>query len=163
MVDATMNGMLRVRDIMTRHVFALTTDASLDQAQWSFSSNEISGAPVRDLAGKLVGVISKSDLVDPMKHDSAHHGTVGEAMTPAVWAVHPDDPVMEAVRLMVEKSIHRVLVVRGPGQLEGIVTAMSVLRAIASGSDVAGGVDLGGTGSSRDTVADSRRSRVDKI
>jgi predicted transcriptional regulator len=155
--------MLRVRDIMTTHVFALSTDSSLDQAQWSFAVNEISGAPVRDPQGRLVGVISKSDLVDPMRHDSAHHGTVGEAMTPAVWAVHPDDPVMEAVRLMVEKSIHRVLVVRGPGQLEGIVTAMSVLRALAGGGDFAAGVDLGDNRSSEDVVAENRRRRVDKI
>lgn len=155
--------MLRVRDIMTRHVFALSTDTSLDQAQWSFAVNEISGAPVRDPAGNLVGVISKSDLVDPMRHDPAHQGTVGQAMTPAVWAVHPDDSVMEAIQLMVQKSIHRVLVVRGPGQLEGIVTAMSVLRALAAGGDFADGLDLGDNSSSHDVVAESRRRRVDKI
>lgn len=155
--------MLRVRDIMTTHVFALSTDSSLDQAQWSFAVNEISGAPVRDPEGQLVGVISKSDLVDPMRHDSTHHGTVGEAMTPAVWAVHPEDPVMDAVRLMVDKSIHRVLVVRGAGQLEGIVTAMSVLRALAGGGDLADGADLGDNESSGDVVAENRRRRVDKI
>ncbi len=125
--------MLRVRDIMTRQVFSLSTDQTIDRAIWSFSQNEISGAPVRDPNGKLVGVLSKSDLVDPMRAEVNSTSTVADAMTPAVWAVHPDDPVMVAVDLMVAKGIHRVLVVRGPGQLEGIVTSMSVMRALADG------------------------------
>jgi len=125
--------MLRVRDVMTREVFSLSTDQPIDRAIWSFSQNEISGAPVRDPDGKLVGVLSKSDLVDPMRAEVNATSTVADAMTPAVWAVHPDDPVMVAVDLMVAKGIHRVLVVRGPGQLEGIVTSMSVMRALSDG------------------------------
>ncbi len=125
--------MLRVRDVMTRQVFSLSTDQTIDRAIWSFSQNEISGAPVRDPDGNLVGVLSKSDLVDPMRAEVHPGSTVADAMTPAVWAVHPDDPVMVAVDLMVAKGIHRALVVRGPGQLEGIVTSMSVMRALSDG------------------------------
>lgn len=124
--------MLRVRDVMTRQVFSLSTDQTIDRAIWSFSQNEISGAPVRDPDGNLVGVLSKSDLVDPMRAEVNATSTVADAMTPAVWAVHPDDPVMVAVDLMVAKGIHRVLVVRGP-HLEGIVTSMSVMRALSDG------------------------------
>jgi CBS domain-containing protein len=54
-------------------------------------------------------------------------------MTPAVWAVCPDDPAMRAVDLMLEKGIHRVVVVSRPGTIAGIVTATDVLRALSRG------------------------------
>lgn len=57
--------MLRVRDIMTPNVFTLDTDASVLEAAWALTRRSISGAPVRDAAGALVGILSKSDLVNP--------------------------------------------------------------------------------------------------
>jgi predicted transcriptional regulator len=127
---------------MTREVVSLAGDASLDMAAWRFASEAISGAPVRDARGTLIGVLSKSDLVDRMR-EPGDAGRVQDAMTPAVWAVHPDAPAIEAVALMVEKSIHRVLVVRGPAMLEGIVTTMDVLRALSSGGDFHAGDEAG--------------------
>jgi predicted transcriptional regulator len=124
--------MLRVRDIMTREVVSLAGDAPLEVAAWRLASEAVSGAPVRDARGNLIGVLSKSDLVDLMR-EPGNARRVKDAMTPAVWAVHPDAPAIEAVELMVEKSIHRVLVVRGPSKLEGIVTSMDVMRALAEG------------------------------
>lgn len=122
--------MLRVRDIMTRDVVSLAADTSIDRAVWSFSANAISGAPVRDLEGNIIGVLSKSDLVDPIHHHRVTGETpVSEAMTPAAWAIHPDAPVIDAVRLMVRKSVHRVLVVHRAGEIDGIVTSMDVMRA----------------------------------
>lgn len=133
--------MLRVRDIMTRDVVSLAGDAPLEVAAWRLASEAVSGAPVRDAQGNLIGVLSKSDLVDLMRgpmrgamRGAGEATRVEDAMTPGVWAVHPDAPALEAVELMVEKCIHRVLVVRGPGKLEGIVTAMDVMRAIAGGN-----------------------------
>lgn len=125
--------MLRVRDIMTREVVSLAGDTPLETAAWRLASEAVSGAPVRDARGNLIGVLSKSDLVDLMR-GAGQATRVEDAMTPGVWAVHPDAPALDAVQLMVDKSIHRVLVVRGPGKLEGIVTAMDVMRAIAGGA-----------------------------
>lgn len=125
--------MLRVRDIMTREVVSLAGDASLDSAAWRLASEAVSGAPVRDAHGQLMGVLSKSDLVDFLRAGQ-ELGRVQDAMTPAIWAVHPDAPAIEAVELMLEKHIHRVLVVRGPGKLEGIVSTTDVLRAVARGN-----------------------------
>lgn len=124
--------MLRVRDIMTREVVSLASDAPLEMAAWRLASEAVSGAPVRDVRGNLIGVLSKSDLVDLMR-EPGDATLVEHAMTPAVWAVHPDSPALEAVELMVQKCIHRVLVIRGPGKLEGIVTAMDVMRAMSDG------------------------------
>jgi len=63
-------------------------------------------------------------------------------MTPVAWSVHPDAPAMDGVRLMVQKGIHRLVVVRRPGQVEGIVTSMDVMRALARGADFSNGVEF---------------------
>lgn len=126
--------MLRVRDIMTRRVTTLRCDATIDSAAWSLSAAHVSGAPVRDAHGNLVGILSKSDLADMLRHFQVPETVrVSEAMTPAVWAVCPDDPAMRAVDLMLEKGIHRVVVVSRPGTIAGIVTATDVLRALSRG------------------------------
>jgi CBS domain-containing protein len=118
---------IRARDIMTRQVLCLDPDAPLDQALWSFNVNEISGAPVRAADGRLIGVLSRTDLVDRARVHLEEPCSVADAMTPAVWSVPPDAPVADIIGMMVAKNIHRVLVVDG-GRLEGIVTAMDVLR-----------------------------------
>lgn len=125
--------MLRVRDIMTQGVVSLAPERTLESARWTFASAHVSGAPVRDRAGRVIGVLSKSDLVDPVQGGSQAE-TVGEAMTSAVWAMQPDDPAIDAVRLMLEQDVHRILVLEGPGKLVGIVTSMDVLRAISRGA-----------------------------
>ena len=126
--------MLRVRDIMTRHVVTLAADRSIESAAWRFATDGVSGAPVRDRAGNIVGMLSKTDLVDPVIHGELAK-TIDEAMTPAVWAVGPDARAMEAVQLMIDKDIHRVLVLGGPGKIEGIVSTMDVMRAVARGAE----------------------------
>ena len=129
--------MIRVRDIMTREVVSLSTEASVDNAVWSMSANGITAAPVRDDKGKVVGVLSKSDLVDPVHHGPVRGDMlVGETMTPTVWCVHPDSPASEAISLMVEKKIHRVLVMVSPDNVEGILSSMDVMRAVIRGMDL---------------------------
>jgi predicted transcriptional regulator len=125
--------MLRVRDIMTRRVLSIGADRPLEAATWLFATEHVSGAPVRDPDGRVIGILSKTDLVDPMRRGQGAH-TVGEAMTPAVWAVRPEDPVVEAARVMLAREVHRVVVLDQDGHLAGILTAMDVLRAVVEGS-----------------------------
>ena len=54
--------MLTIRDIMTTNVYTVDVDASAEEAAWGLTRRHIGGAPARDAAGTLVGVISKSDL-----------------------------------------------------------------------------------------------------
>jgi CBS domain-containing protein len=127
---------------MSRQVLSLRDDATLNSAAWSLDTAQVSGAPVRDEHGNLVGVLSKSDFAK-LAHGGEWNGesSVRQAMTPCAWSIHPDAAAMDGVRLMVEKGIHRLVVVRRPGQIEGIVTSMDVMRALANGSDFVGGVE----------------------
>ena len=129
--------MLRVRDIMTHDIVSVASDAPLDVVAWRFAFEEVSGAPVRDLQGNLIGFISKTDLTDPARN-TGDDMRVEDAMTRGVWAVLPDTPVLDAVTLMLEKGIHRVLVLDGPDKLVGIMTPTDVMRALVSGYFVEG-------------------------
>src|SRR6185312_13965225 len=96
-------------------------------------SNQVSGAPVLE-HGRIVGVVTKSDLVDPrFRAPSSEPITVRDAMTKAVRAVRPGDPAMMAVHLMVDESVHRVVVVDERGKLAGIVSSLDILRALGRG------------------------------
>ncbi len=129
MVKAVMARALRVRDVMTEGVVFLWTHYTLDEAWKVFHERGISGAPVLDERGRLVGVISKADLADPRHRPPSGPGSVEHAVTHIAYAVRANDPILTAVRLMIDHSIHRALVVNDDGTVAGIVTPMDVLRA----------------------------------
>jgi CBS domain-containing protein len=130
-------SVLRVRDIMTPQVLTVSAEARVDHAVWSLSAKGITGAPVCDAEGKVIGVLSRSDLIDMEAHSLVAGETpVSAIMTPGAWSVHPDAPASEAVELMVAKGIHRVVVMEHERELVGILTSMDVMKAILAGHDL---------------------------
>ena len=125
---------LRVRDVMTRAVVFLNADFSVDAAWDAFYRHSVNGAPVLGQGGRLVGMLTTSDLADPRRRTS-EPSTVEDVMTKMVYAVRADDPVLDAVRLMTDEQIHRALVVNADGTIAGIVSPMDVLRALRRLSD----------------------------
>jgi predicted transcriptional regulator len=125
---------MKVQEIMTRDVFTLPAGARAGAAAWTLDAELVSGAPVVDREGKVVGVISKTNLMQ-LAQDGHHRpqAKVADGMSDRIWSVRPEDGVLDAVQLMVDKSVHRVLVVDSAGKLEGIVTPMDVMRALARG------------------------------
>ena len=127
--------MTLVADIMTRHVLTIAAEADVADAAWGLTMRGLTGAPVKDERGNVIGVLSKSDLADPRRvshaPDAPH--TVRDAMTPVLFATLETDPVKFAVRRMVETGSHRLVVVDEKGALTGIVTPMDVLRALLDG------------------------------
>jgi predicted transcriptional regulator len=120
--------MLRVRDIMSEHALSFTLGTSIDDAVSALTAHHIGGAPVVE-GGRVVGVISKTDILDPDRMGRV----VGEIMTPLVVYLRADEPAMAAVRLMLAEGVHRVIVVKEMGKLAGIVTTTDVLKAIHHG------------------------------
>ncbi|MEJ7729620.1 MAG: CBS domain-containing protein [Polyangiaceae bacterium] len=119
---------LAVADIMTRSVLTFTPQTTIEQAARLLNDRRIGGAPVLD-GPRVVGVVSKSDLIDLIGDGSA---PIERVMTPVLRAVRPTDPALAAVRLMVNDRIHRALVMQD-GRLVGIVTPLDVLRVVARG------------------------------
>jgi CBS domain-containing protein len=146
---------MRAHQIMTREVITARPDMSVVEAAGLMLRHHISGLPVVDAAGRLIGVLSEGDfmrrseigterprirwldwIAGPGKAAAEYvheHGRkVGEIMTrDDLCTVTEDMPVQQLVRLMERRDIKRLPVVRG-GVLVGIVTRSDLLRAVAS-------------------------------
>jgi CBS domain-containing protein len=127
--------MLLIKDIMTSAVYTVEADASAEEAAWGLTRRHIGGAPARDAAGNLVGVVSSSDLVNPEPAQWIKgEATVGDVMNPDVVSLYADDPAMAAVTEMANRRIHRIVVLDAESKLAGIVTPMDVVSALARGA-----------------------------
>jgi predicted transcriptional regulator len=122
-----------VRDVMSEAVVFVRADMLAAEAAEVLTRHRINGAPVLGLGGRVVGVVSKTDLVDPRRAREETGLLVESLMTRILFAVRARDPLMQAVRLMVEEDIHRALVVNDDGTLAGIVAPMDILRGLLNG------------------------------
>jgi len=129
MIKALMAQELRVRDVMTREVVTVPYSATVCEAGDILHAAAVSGAPVVGSGGRVLGIVSRTDLVDP-RHNHAADAPVADVMTRVVFAVRADDPAVCAVRLMAEEHVHRAVVTNDTGVMAGIVTPMDVLRAL---------------------------------
>jgi CBS-domain-containing membrane protein len=116
---------VKVGEIMTPNVISVAEDAPVREVARILDRHRISGLPVCDGSGHMVGVISEFDLIAKPEARSA-----GEAMTRDVVAVMEDTPVDEVRFLLVNRRIKRVPVLRGQ-RLVGIVSRADLVREIA--------------------------------
>lgn len=116
---------MKVGEIMTPNVISVSEDATTREVAQVLDRHRISGLPVCDGDGHMIGVISEFDLI--AKPD-AH--TAGEAMTRDVISVMEDTSVDDARYLLVHRRIKRLPVLRGQ-KLVGIVSRADLVREIA--------------------------------
>ena len=121
---------LLVADVMTLDPVVIGCDASIEEAAGLLHANAISGLPVIDDAGALVGVISQSDLVEVM--DSAVGRVVrtrpsglrvGELMSSPAVTIPMTGSLAEAARLMLGERVHRLVATDEAGHPVGVLSA----------------------------------------
>jgi CBS domain-containing protein len=139
-----------VREIMTSPAYSLHEDASLEEALKVMATARVTGLPVVDGAGRVVGIISEADLLkadlepDPRAHVrpalqpiESPLVTVGQVMTAHPHTVWEDSDVAELAHTFATTSWKSVPVVRGDVLL-GVVSRSDVIRAMArSDQDIA--------------------------
>jgi IMP dehydrogenase len=130
MIKVASTDVVRVKDVMSTNVLTVPFSATLAQAALLLHDARVGGAPVVDARGRVLGMLSQTDLADP-RHAGAPDAPVADAMTRVVFGVREEDALKWAIRLMVDEHVHRVAVTDASGHLVGIVTAMDVLRLIA--------------------------------
>jgi CBS domain-containing protein len=145
---------MKVRDVMTSDVVSVGPEASIDEAVQLMLQRRISGLPVIDHTGELVGVVTEGDFLrraetgtqrqrsrwiefftGPGKLASEYVQTSGrkvhQVMTTDVQTATEDTALEEIVRLMERRRIKRVPILRGQ-KLVGIVSRANLLRALAN-------------------------------
>ena len=125
---------LTARDVMSGPVLSVRADLTLKEVSTRLSEAGISGAPVVDDAGSLLGVVSQADLARTLGEGGGAGGgselTVRRIMTPVADTVSEDATVPELARIMVANQYHRLVVTRQEEPV-GIVSSMDLLKLIA--------------------------------
>lgn len=116
-------------DIMTRNVHTIHPGASAQEAARLLSQERISGAPVVDPDGKIIGIITEADIISKVDREGLY---VADIMSHNVIAVDQETPVGEIAALLTERKIKRVPVVEN-GKLVGIVSRADIVNAVAQG------------------------------
>lgn len=115
---------MKAREIMTRDVISILDEATVEDAARMLARNRISGVPVVNASGLLLGLVTEHDLI-------AKHGrSVSEIMSKGVITVSPDTEVEQVQHLLTNQRIRRVPVVED-GKVVGIVSRSDLVRQIA--------------------------------
>ena len=145
--------MLTARDIMSKDVVSVTTETSLKELAQLFVETRFSNLPVVDADGKLVGVISETDLIEQQRPlhiptvmtlfdwvfsfgnekrfkeevDRVTATTVGELYHPNPVTCSPETPVRELAALMSQHKVHLLPVVEAD-EMVGVVARLDLIR-----------------------------------
>ena len=142
---------MKVQDVMTIDVATIGPDALLKDAAIELVRRKISGMPVVDDDGNVLGVLSETDIL--AKEGDEHHNsgflrwlvdpadpwitarfdavTVGDAMSAPARTIAPNRPIAEAATFMLDEDVNRLPVVDADGMLVGVVSRGDLVRAFA--------------------------------
>jgi CBS domain-containing protein len=136
-----------VKDVMSPHPISVTRDASFKELAARLFELGVSGFPVVDGDGKVIGVVSEADMLAKEALEDRYHGlrgmisaathrterrkaggvTAGDLMTCPAMTVGADDTVEHAAALMYDRGLKRLPVVDAAGNLVGIISRVDVL------------------------------------
>jgi CBS domain-containing protein len=151
--------MLTAKDLMTSNVIAVSPDTAVRELARIFTENRISGAPVVDGTGSILGVVTESDLIfqnkklhiptalaildafifleypEKMEQEMKKMAgtTVADIYTKKPVTVQQDTPLEEVATLMAEKKVHTLPVLNAEKQLVGVIGKSDLIRMLAEG------------------------------
>lgn len=149
--------MMTVRDVMTQSVICVRPETPLKEVAGLLIDHKISGLPVVDDDGAVLGVVSEADfLMKEQGAEAVRHRplarilgesresraqlaklravTAGEAMTAPAVTIAPSRPISEAAALMTSRGVNRLPVV-DDGRVVGIATRADLVRAFVRSDD----------------------------
>jgi CBS domain-containing protein len=145
---------LKAKDIMTRDVVTVSPEARIEEAIHLMAEKHVSGLPVVDGEGRVVGIITENDVLlkdeipiqaprialfgwyvvpdelSARAYREARGVLVQDAMTRKVVSFDEEAEVADIARAMVDRKINRVPIMRD-GRLVGVVSRADIVRAMA--------------------------------
>jgi CBS domain-containing protein len=150
-MKATRAAKVCVKDVMTANPTCIHSDANLRELAEMLEWDHISGVPVVDDQERVIGVVSKTDIVRRLLDgpDSSGEaglfdllegigrmrnvraddlGSIDDLMSTEPITASPDEPIAKVARRMAEEKVHRVVVVDASNHPIGIVTTLDLLK-----------------------------------
>jgi CBS domain-containing protein len=121
--------MLTARDIMTESVITIRPSCSIQEAIELLLAKDISGLPVVDDRGRLVGIVTEFALLAVAYDERVLNDSIEQHMTTELLTVDTKDPMSKVADLCVAHRVRRVPVM-DEGRLVGLISRCDVLRAI---------------------------------
>ena len=126
----------RVRDFMKTNPLSISPETEIMRAVHLLVAEDISGLPVTDAQGRLVGILTERDCIAVALQAGYFDelgGRVEQYMTTPVETVEPDSSLMDLAELFARAPFRRCPVVE-EGRLVGLICRRDILRALTSGA-----------------------------
>jgi CBS domain-containing protein len=121
--------MKKARDLMTKDVLAVSEDTPIYVAMQLLLADNVTGLPVPDKHGTLVGIVTEKDMLTLLNNNRIDHVTAGDLMTRDVVSFRESDDLAEINNCLKKNSFRRVPILSG-GKLVGIVSRTDIMKAI---------------------------------
>lgn len=139
-VTYTEEKQMRVADLMHTDLVTMAPEAPVAEVVQAMADSHVSGLPVVDPAGRLLGVVSATDVLQAAaEHEDRRgratlfeHTTARDLMTPRAITIEPDADVREAAQRMLYGEVRR-LFVEEDGRLVGVISETDIAHALGSG------------------------------
>lgn len=127
---------MKVEDLIhsRSEIYSVTEDVTVYDAARYLREKQVRSVGVLKPGGKLVGVVSQSDISDKVAAENKCPAwmRVSEIMSPHPITILPDTHLDECVRLMEKHGIYHLAVVDEKGKYRGMISVQDLLRVIAS-------------------------------
>jgi len=131
---------MRVADLMQTNVRTAAPDASVADVVQAMADSHISGLPVVDSVGRVLGVVSATDVLQATaEQDDAtarsrffEHASARDIMTPTALTIEPGAEVRQAAQQMLYGEVRRLFVV-DRGRLVGVISQTDIAHAMGTG------------------------------
>lgn len=128
---------MKVADLMHKDVTTIAPDATIAELVQALADSHVSGLPVVSPSGKVVGVVSATDVLQAAAEHDDHaarskmfeHKTVSDIMSTTPLVITPDADAREAAQHMLYTEVHR-LFVEDNGRLVGVISQTDIAHAV---------------------------------
>lgn len=130
---------MRVADLMHTNLKTVTPEDTLGDAVVELVDGHVSALPVVDVRGRLVGVLSTTDVLTAIAEAEGAEARarlfadtlVREVMTARSLTIEPSETIAQAAREMLYLDVHRLFVVQD-GELLGVISQTDIVGAVAT-------------------------------
>ncbi len=131
---------MNVVDLMTTEVIAVSRDTGLREAARLMFRNRVSGLPITEPDGTLIGIITEADFLrlEVERQEGARDQvvTVGEVMSIGVVTIRPEMEIYEAAKIMAVQEVKRLPVVDDDNRLLGVISRADIVSIFTRPDDV---------------------------